>query len=728
MSVCLTTVHALSGVLRNPVELPETETTELKLLSVQVLEEGDVLERCVVAAKHFAPITFFAERGLVGGHVYQPTVNHRIMNFANLAAKRTVEDDVVVTPLLRSMIYNEGKSSFSGNTTMRLFCYEIVPEEQARKSCPSLMSPAPLAFELDIAADDPEEEEEVEETGSAGSEGEAPEVNAKVVLSPTGETKGNKTSISSTSTLSSSGTAANHNAHVPASVVVRSEEGKSEAIPDDEGIRNCPVPKKEPLSRMMLMGSIEATKGRSLRGETFDRLLEVFGMHRKQKGNPTVTPVELASFLHTISQDNVSTTEELKAYTEKFKLTRFYRTDTKPTHQQLKTLGVILRMLVTFRLAAYDGRHRFNLCCYYATGMFLPTSDLRPKVVSFDAVKNMFSEKGDKKATFETTQLFLKQEFSIAMDKADSKSWAVVSETMKSFGQETQRLQELTVKMTCPSVLTEFVNEFEASELFINTEPLGSVFWTTPIPPKSHLKLPYSAHFKSFQKFLNDSLITRGPIFKGNSHLEWKGIFNECRKLGTNLKYPLGNSIETKPPNGLSKNLGITVTLLKFLGPDPRNYNELRKFTNQNQWEKVQNPLLEEDMERLKSLGFMKQAILDNVIATATHCTQKYVMEKKVMEWARNECDNPDLAADLKESYPYFPRCEKTDLNFEWIKGRVINDKEMLLSSSKMTNKLFFALVSTLMSDAISTYNKSGPNPVFPHQTSCNKAMDLYLK
>ena len=132
-------------------------------------------------------------------------------------------------------------------------------------------------------------------------------------------------------------------------------------------------------------------------------------------------------------------------------------------------------------------------------------------------------------------------------------------------------------------------------------------------------------------------------------------------------------------------------------------------------------------MERLKLLGFMKQAILDNVIITATHCTQKYVIKKKVMEWARNECDNPDLAADLKESYPYFPRCKKTSLNFEYLKGRVINDTEMTLSSSKMTNKLHFALISTLMSDAITTYNKSGPNPEIPQQTSRNKAVSLYL-
>ena len=380
-------------------DLPATETKELVLLSVQVLGESDVLARCVVSAKHFAPVTLFAERGIVGGHVYQPTVNHRIMNFGNLGAKRTVEDDVVVTPLLRSMIFNGGKSSFSGNTLMRLFPYEVVPDGPKAGKQPLLLSPAPLAFDHARAVVEIDDDDEGGAEGLDGDKGEE-EPNDGLPIAGTPATKANE---SATSTLSSSGITGSVNNDVPTSVVVRTDDplgtpkSKGHPTATSNSTKEVKVPRKIPLSRQMLMGSIESTRGRRLSGTTFDRLLEVFNFHRKDKGNKFISPTEIASFLHAISQHNISTQEELKVYVETFKLNRFYNVDLKPIHQQLKTLGTIIRMLVPFRLAAYDGRHRFNLCCYFATGIFLPTSELRPKVVSFNEVATMFGEKGEVK-------------------------------------------------------------------------------------------------------------------------------------------------------------------------------------------------------------------------------------------------------------------------------------------------------------------------------------------
>ena len=125
----------------------------------------------------------------------------------------------------------------------------------------------------------------------------------------------------------------------------------------------------------------------------------------------------------------------------------------------------------------------------------------------------------------------------------------------------------------------------------------------------------------------------------------------------------------------------------------------------------------------------MKQAILDNVVWVAEHCTKKYVIEKKVIEWTRNENVNPDLAHDLQFSYPKFPKCEKVGLNFDILReGYQVNDKELRMSSGKMTNKLYFALIYTLLLDALRWYNRAGPNPVFPVQAESNNAVQLYLK
>jgi hypothetical protein len=724
--LCLTTFSIHTVLTFQKVVLPPIKSTELKLLEAQVEEESNVLDRCTVTVNHFAALTFFAERGAVGGHVYQPNVNHRIMNFENLGSKRTGEDDVVVTPLLRSMINNEGKSSFSGNTTIRLFPYEIVASTSLNDRLSHLMSPAPLAF--DIAPPT----EVVTISDEDGSENEEDVEEQDVVTSP--PNPGGKTAGSANSTLSSCTTPVEGSNGVPTSVMVPTaiapvEDCKPTAEPPQPETPSAAIPRKVPMTRQMLMGSIEGVRAQRLSGRAFDRLLELFGVHRKAKGSNDVTAIEIASFFNEIASINIGTIEQLSAFLKRFKLDRFYELDSKPVHQQLKSIGTIIRALSPFRLSVYDGRHRFNLCCYFATGIFYPTSDLRPPAISFEDVKKMFSEPGDEKSSFETTELFLKQVVSIASSKPEVKSWAAISASMKSFGQETQRLQQLTVKMTCSSLITEFVNEFETTDLFLNTKPLGFEFWAHEDKREKHPKIPYKEHVEAFLQFIYASVNTRGPLFKGLVRNEWKDIAKICYAVGSNLNYPLGYTSEIKPPNGMSNNLGIMVTLLKYLGPNPRNYNELRKFANQNKWLRTQKEVAPEDHKVLKSLGFLKQAVMDNVLFVANHCEQKYIVEKKVLDWARAEKGNPDLAKDLQDGYPRFPRCEKGELDFAYLEDRRVTDVELDLKSTKMTSKLHFACVCTLLADALSWYNRNGPNPgVGCDDGSSNQAVHLYLE
>ena len=107
-------------------------------------------------------------------------------------------------------------------------------------------------------------------------------------------------------------------------------------------------------------------------------------------------------------------------------------------------------------------------------------------------------------------------------------------------------------------------------------------------------------------------------------------------ETGDNLIYPLGYTQEMKPPKGVSNNLGKMMTLTKFLGPNPKNFNELHNFATQNSWTRSQKPIEDEDHNVLKSLGFLKQAIIDNIVSMEKHLERKYVIKKKVLEWARN--------------------------------------------------------------------------------------------
>ena len=83
---------------------------------------------------------------------------------------------------------------------------------------------------------------------------------------------------------------------------------------------------------------------------------------------------------------------------------------------------------------------------------------------------------------------------------------------------------------------------------------------------------------------------------------------------------------------------------------------------------------------------------------------------------------------DLIHDYPKFPRCGKLDLNFEHHEDHDITDKDVDSTSTKMTAKLHFACISTLLEDALIWYNKNGPNPGLSNKhPEKNQMLWLYL-
>ena len=75
------------------------------------------------------------------------------MNFKNLSAPRIGDNDVVVTPMLCSMIFNKGKSSFSTNSSMQLFLYEVFCASEDTAMQAQLMSQVPLTFNTVVLKD-----------------------------------------------------------------------------------------------------------------------------------------------------------------------------------------------------------------------------------------------------------------------------------------------------------------------------------------------------------------------------------------------------------------------------------------------------------------------------------------------------------------------------------------------------------------------------------------------
>ena len=112
----------------------------------------------------------------------------------------------------------------------------------------------------------------------------------------------------------------------------------------------------------------------------------------------------------------------------------------------------------------------------------------------------------------------------------------------------------------------------------------------------------------------------------------------------------------------------------------------------------------------------------------AKHCEQKYIIEKKVLEWAQNQNGQKVFAEDLEDGYPKFPRCRKLALNYEAFEEHDITDSAVELNLMKMTAKILFACICTLLEDALSWYNEYGPNIGLTNNNGeKNQTLQLYL-
>ena len=153
--------------------------------------------------------------------------------------------------------------------------------------------------------------------------------------------------------------------------------------------------------------------------------------------------------------------EGLKKIVTDFQLNRFYYvTDCKPVPDQISLLSTVIQALVPFRIGAYDGRHRFALCCYFATGFFNPNNSLLQKQSSFG------TSQGGKGKRFEDCELFRKQTFHVASDRTPPENGLHMAySVMVKLGVKTTTSQELSVKTDWQSTIADCLTHLQNNSL-----------------------------------------------------------------------------------------------------------------------------------------------------------------------------------------------------------------------------------------------------------------------
>ena len=106
------------------LKFPDIETEELpRSGNLRTEKVENLIFKTVVGVKSFCPVTFFAEQGPYTGHIYQPKVNHRVVDFMSYSHRQ--EASALSKPLRESMIYPNEETGFSVGNLMGLYCYEV---------------------------------------------------------------------------------------------------------------------------------------------------------------------------------------------------------------------------------------------------------------------------------------------------------------------------------------------------------------------------------------------------------------------------------------------------------------------------------------------------------------------------------------------------------------------------------------------------------------------------
>jgi hypothetical protein len=244
--------------------------------------------------------------------------------------------------------------------------------------------------------------------------------------------------------------------------------------------------------------------------------------------------------------------------------------------------------------------------------------------------------------------------------------------------------------------------------------------------------LPYKEDATFIMEFGKLSPNSRMPLIRHTSKLPIDDLVALCAK-SDGYSYPLGYKEDGKPPNKVPKPIGTFLALMKFISHDPECWIILRNFVQQSQWKHKQLPLSEEAQTAVRSLDFLRRSIMYPVAIAAQWVSQKYIVEKFIMEFALKAKDDPHVADDLANHHGTdFPVCGKHHFKYLYDihqKQNIIVESKLSKNvNAKLTNKLQYAAHATMLKDVLATINEIGFHPEITRTNSANHAVELYLR
>jgi hypothetical protein len=618
-----------------------------------------------MGVKSLAALTMFGERGLYSGHVYQPDVNHRQVNFwsyhdaTNTEETGSEKSGVNSVSLIESMVNPSEVRSFSNGNLMSFLCYELEPVPDASNNNLAIKSPSALRFTLG--------EDQLDTYGT---------------------------------------------------------------------------------------GFIDGYRAKNLTDESFRRTLDVFGMVSTSTRCRTPLGVDkIACFFQEICKHNLSTTEGLQTFLKEFKLERFYQITKEPIEQQLHQLFTVIRSLTPLRLAAYDGRHRFNLSCYFATGFFSPSTELKLERSNFNLA---FPGKN-----FHQTAVFQAQRLELSYPNNPTFSLSTAFQVLRKQSFVSTASQSLSVRTSWDSLIPEFIEQLINSQEALQLQKFCSQsYWEPDHKQFTVLKTNYDIVFGAFCAFLEEAPETRLRLARGNvqKDVEWKILRDEVGSRNT-AATSFGKKRKLIQQSQAPRDLNMICGVLKWLCDSVPNLTMLRRYFQVRSPRVTQAATTSEDRAVHKSLLYLRWSIVGVVIVASEFLTQRYTIEKHMLDLVGNHTSGQDLeeagkealvrdrmetAKKALEEYPSLAYWDDTVGLFStmwdelhgkmnsWTDGEPVkgylNENSLGKNNQRVTTKLKFALQASMFRDILDTIGWFGFNGYLTWSGSKNHALHLYLQ
>lgn len=515
---------------------------------------------------------------------------------------------------------------------------------------------------------------------------------------------------------------------------------------------------------LLSTSTIKGYRARPISVDGWLRVLDVFGFDRNPHfPQDHVSANEIASFLEKLGTYDLSSIEGLANFVRDCHMQWLYDVTEDPLPDQLNSFFSLVRGVMPMRLAAYDGRHRFSLCCYFSTGYFRPTPDVVMLRKSFDDMDFQVYE--DDEPSFKRCAVFHPQVFILSQAEPALQQpmldLKIVMKNLYKSGAHTTANQNLSVEASWSTVIPEFIEYLRMGQVESQLRTYDfDTFWEPP-SNLGPLKDPSGrepntvsknteALFTAFREFVDLAKETREALVIGDSKQQLSAVFTTLDPANKNKVYTLdmGKAREPKPPPGVPRDLGTFLSILKLCSDDMESIVRLRDLMELRPSRFKQVEWKEDAKSYFRSMTFLRYWVWGTSNLVTQHLVQRYIVDKAVIKYLLEAKGDAGLTSDLAsidiEPLTY-PMAEAGGL-FKNIKvtlaagkknSRKVGDDcgvwvdpdfQLPRYSSKLTQKLTFACQAVIFRDIVKAIVEYGQNPKFELNGNCNHMLHLYIR